>query len=528
MVTLSTERRAVLVFAAVLAALTILPYLWVHGHPEGFVSGDVEYTWILPPYPSDSLSYAAWTRQAADGALLFQVKYTGIDHDAVIFQPVFLIAGWLQAATEWPTGAALLAVRTLGVLGFVWTFHWFCLGFSLSRRQRVLALLLVVVSSGFGGLLAPAGLRSADVWMPDLNTLWSLVWNPVLSFSLVLLLAVAGNLQRHQRDGRRRRLIAAGALTGLLAFVHPYDVVPAALLGLFAVGTASPRSRMLGSLVSFALPAAPPVLFQGSLALFHPVLSAHSGALMESPAPWSYLTGLGLPLVLAVAAVVMLGPRRIWRDYRLLVFWILATALLLYLPVWFQRRFVTGLHPSVCVLGAVGLDLLATRAAGGRRPVWGSIVAALLAASSITHVHNARMTLVGLRQNPSFYFLPRPIAEALDFLASDSHPSDKVLAHANVATHIPGRTGNTVTHGHWAQSVDAEDHDRWLRFLFATKADGLDPQRAASLSERGIDYVVVDAAVWQLWLRQRMPDWLTAHYDVVFRNDGAMILKAKD
>ena len=67
---------------------TSLPYVvnWF------FTPAGHHYTWIMPPYPEDSLAYLAWSQQAAHGSLLFKLKYTALPHTAFLFQPFFCSA----------------------------------------------------------------------------------------------------------------------------------------------------------------------------------------------------------------------------------------------------------------------------------------------------------------------------------------------------------------------------------------------------------------------------------------------------
>src|SRR5208282_1280672 len=71
--------------------LTLLPYCvgyWLT--PKGYV-----YTWIIPPFPADSMAYMAWSRQAYNGSVLFSMKYTALPHSPFFFNPFFLVCGWL-------------------------------------------------------------------------------------------------------------------------------------------------------------------------------------------------------------------------------------------------------------------------------------------------------------------------------------------------------------------------------------------------------------------------------------------------
>src|SRR5262245_42399704 len=65
------------------------------------------YTWIVAPYPEDSLAYMAWCQQAAHGHWLFRLKYTALPHHAFLLHPYFLLCGWIGAATGWEPGFVL-------------------------------------------------------------------------------------------------------------------------------------------------------------------------------------------------------------------------------------------------------------------------------------------------------------------------------------------------------------------------------------------------------------------------------------
>ena len=79
-------------------------------------------------------------------------------------------------------------MRALAVAGFLWTLHRFSRVFALEPAERWLFLWLAVCSSGLGLLFGDGPLRPADLWMPEFNTLWSLVWNPIFAVALTLVL----------------------------------------------------------------------------------------------------------------------------------------------------------------------------------------------------------------------------------------------------------------------------------------------------------------------------------------------------
>lgn len=99
----------------------------------------------------------------------------------------------------------------------------------LTDFQTVVASIPVGVSSGVGGLAGLTGLtdrlpfQSADLWVPELTTYWSLLWNPLFPYSLLLMLWVIYQIDRGSRFKRKRDMWLAGLTAGLLALVHPYS-----------------------------------------------------------------------------------------------------------------------------------------------------------------------------------------------------------------------------------------------------------------------------------------------------------------
>jgi hypothetical protein len=248
---------------------------------------------------------------------------------------------------------------------------------------------------------------------------------------------------------------------------------------------------------------------------------------MQSPPPSTYLSGLGLPgLLFALGLVVLLREDR-WRGMRLPVFWVGVTSLLLYSPVWFQRHMALGLHLPVCIVAAVGLERIAGLASRGRPAVFAAVVAVVVAASAVTHFHNVVVGERAVRRQPSAYFLSGELAQALETLKARSDPEDRVLAHPSIAVQIPGRTGNPVLLGHWAQSVDSEEIQRWLGFLFSQASEARDAERRAAMHERRVRYVLVEPKMRRDWFRGPTPEWLARDFEVVFQADRVALLEAR-
>ena len=160
---------------------TSLPYFWNFIlRPTGY-----RYAWILPPYRDDAYGYMAWSQQAAHGALLFKVKFTAIPHSPFLFQPFFLACGWAARLFGCNPAVIHFLAKEIGVVLFFLVLYKYTDYLGLTAFQSLAASVLVGISSGVGGIIAllygvhePPAI-SADLWMPEVSTYWSLLWNPL-------------------------------------------------------------------------------------------------------------------------------------------------------------------------------------------------------------------------------------------------------------------------------------------------------------------------------------------------------------
>lgn len=505
----TVSRRLEAAWAVLLAALSAAPYVaaWLYG-PAGY-----RYLWVLPPFWADSFAYQAWSEQAAQGAWLFQLKYTALPHEPFLFHPLFLLLGRAAAWTGWPLGPLHLAAKTVGVVLFWVAFFRLARRLGLSGPGRAAAAILAGLSSGVGGLLLRLLGRDAlgrhlpvDLWLVDSNTFWSLLWNPLFPFSLAATLFFLEALDRASAEGSRAWACVTGGVGAVLISLHPYAVL---LVVTLSLGVAGLRRRwdVLPRLLGLA---AIPVAYLLWLSLSHPLVAIHQAmGHMDTPS-WP-------ALVLGWAPVLFLAPGA--RRQPLLWSWVLVALLLAQLPVWFQRKALFGVHVALCLLAGASCEALSRRLSLG---CYGALIlaAAAVALSVPTWAQIAvgvtrLLGQVGRRE----YYLSESHAQALDFLRARGSPQEIVFASLPTSVLVPALTGKTALWGHWAMSADYGARARWVRQLLHPGGDGAVKARQLW---KTVDYALLDGE-FKLLRDEGGLEWIQRGGELLFSNEAAVI-----
>ncbi len=371
----------VLIFAAVVMALTSVPYVigalrsndaWRF---SGFVVG-VE----------DGNSYLAKMQLGVHGQWLFQLPYAVEVHPRSLLFAFYILLGKLIG---WLAGTGdPLRLHSALVLGYhaVRVFWGFVLLFVSYRflaellpqvRQRRLGLMLVGLGGGLGWLLAALRLPGTplEFYSPEAFSFLDLYSLPHLSASRVFFLSGLLFYLWAVR-GRWPWVLAAGAAWFVMTLIQPlYMLVIFVLLGLHVIiltliafrqgdselirgvdlgGTAV---RALWVSVVAASGGAPLVLYTFFLFALDSTYQAWASQnIIPSPALWHYASAWGL---LALAGLFGLRPlyRRNLVAWALVLGWLLALPVLLYTPYNLQRRLAEGAQLPLAALALLGLTV---------------------------------------------------------------------------------------------------------------------------------------------------------------------------
>ena len=514
-------------WAIFIVALTSVPYFlnwWAA--PAGY-----RYTWILPPYPEDSFGYMAWAQQAARGAWLFKIKYTALPHAPFLFHPLFLLCGWLSAVLSGQIGVVFLFVKTIGVTLFLITFYRYSDYLNLSSSQSVVASILAGLSSGFGAIYVLCGFNwpvpPADLWMPEVSTFWSLLWNPLFPFSLTLMLLSIFWLDRGTQQSRAADFWRAGLAAGLMTLLHPYSA-PLLFAFAFILTTVRTKARSLPFLLRFFTASLPSAIYLGALSRLHPILARHGVAgEMKSPTIPSYVLGFGLPLLLLLAGLAILRGQLL-KKYWHLVLWYFLAVLLAYFPFWFQRKLVFGSHIPLCLLGGFVI--------GHALPFWpqrwrkigwtitGLVFLPLCASTSCYLLFNEFQQVKANRGDA--YFVSNEIFQGLKILEERSKPDEIVFATPGTSRLIPAFAGNTVVWGHWAMTVDYQERQAMLANCIGVGSYLPEEERAHLFWDSGIRFIFADGELKQ-FIESHPFVWGTILKDTekIFENRAVVIYR---
>jgi hypothetical protein len=487
---------------------TSLPHLLIwFSTPSGF-----HYSWALPPYPEDSFSYAAWAQQAAHGAWLFKIKYTALPHRAFLFNPFFLICGWLSSLSSCDIGLFFWIVKALGVVMFLVTFYRYIDYLGLRPVGSITASVVVGVAAGFGGLLAFFNLfnrgstRSADLWIPEVTTYWSLLWNPLFPVSLTLMLLSIYWLDRGTREARSGPLWYSGAAIGTLTLIHPYSV-PLFITLATVVTIARRRMQAAGMLCRYLAMALPPVIYLALIAKIHPLAAKHSEVgQMASPPLFSYGLGFGLPLLLSIVGLAV-DWKKLATHYWHIILWFVLSMVFAYLPFWFQRKLIFGAHVSLSILAGLGVNAIWAKYSTTLLRRWtliGIAIAVLpLMTTTPIYLFNKQRKEVASNKNGA-YFISGDLMEGLQFLKHNTEPDNVVFAGLATSRLIPAFSGNTVVWGHWAMSIDLKRRQAWAAIIFDPNSAWDDEIKSREFWGNDIQFLLADHDI-KRWLEDHPP-----------------------
>lgn len=466
------------VTASVLFA-TSLPYLFgLAIQPEGTL-----YLGVHSNY-DDHAVYASWTKQAQEGRIFFENRFTTDEQAGKTIHLYFLAAGWVAKAVGIPI--ALHAFRLLfGFLSLL-ALYRVVAAHVTDKSARLPAFVLGIVSMGLGfvfwknyGFDGPI-----DVWQPEAFLVPSLMQNGLFCAAIWLILVVWRSLLSARESWKP---IVPGAIAILvLTNIHTYDTLLIAIVGIgflaAMIGAKSFSWTWLARAVLIACGAIPAIAWFVYVRGSDPVFAARADTVtISAPIYWVILgvvpalliAGYGLSrngskiAVIAAAALItaiaigqattgyrmdvlwlsmplwlliaLCGAAICWLYkaetpfYGLLFSWILMGLIALYYPGLFQRKLAMALALPIGIAAGVGVFSLPIDRQKLRFATVSSAI--VLSLSGLFWIARETMMPVKNLSNTTMhriYWAPE-VAEFLQYFQQYAQPEDAVVAIPGVA-----------------------------------------------------------------------------------------------
>ena len=476
--------RKVVGAALLILLVSSLPYLiaWA-ATPE-----QAHFTGILLN-PLDGHSYLAKMRQGADGHLRFRLAFTPEEQRGAYLFVAHLLLGHLSRWLGLPLIVTYHVARLLAGLCLLLVAYSFT-RFVGGASAPFAAWLLLAVASGLGWLVALTGYLTSDLLVPEAFVFPAILDTFHFPLAIALMLVVLMTLARPGGPDRWGLLQAAGAAL-FLGVLQPFGVIP--VYGTLALWLAFRwgRDRRLdrGAVWKVAGTGLLAVLYPlyGLAAIrADPVLAGWSAQNQTpSPPPWDWLLAGGVLTVLALPGMARAARRRSDGDLLLLA-WVLAAGVGMYVPLALQRRLSLGLEVPLALLAAQGWQRsLLPRIRARRR---GPATAALLGFAALGNLFLMLTLVLGAFSGEPRFYLSDGEWEALRFLRREVSHEAVVLCSPRMGMFVPAWAGQAVVYGHPFETVDAPRRRAQVEAFFAGRMSPT--EQAAFLRENRVRYLL--------------------------------------
>ncbi len=482
----------------------------------------------------DTYTYVSFIEQSKQGAILLENLYMSEEQKPSLLRPSYLVIGKIANVFNLSSILTFHLSRVMLIAIFLPILYYFISIFLRDKLSRLLAFSLILTSSGLGYLLGNLFPDSSDLWIPESITFLALGEAPHFILSLILMLSGFILFLKGIEKAKIIFYVLSSIFFLLLSFEHPFNLFVVGLTVFITIFWLFKKKGLSLNAAFTSLGIILPVL---ALGLFYQYSETRLNPVMESwaaqnsllsPEPISFLFGFGLIIPLALIGI----ERSNWssKNIILLLSWVGATFSLLYLPFFFQRRFIEGVHLPLSIFAAIGLISLGDYAGkffkfSAQRNsfvIIGFLGVFVLMLSSLS-VTIAQISAIS-KDNPNAYYyhlLPQEI-EGMNWIKQYSSKQDVILTNWFYGNLLPGLTGRKVFLGHKVQTPYFDEKIDRINFFLKDE----DPETGqAFLKENQIAYIYLGRNDTILTYGFKPDEKL--YLEKVFDNKGAVVYKVK-
>jgi hypothetical protein len=432
----------------------------------------------------DVYTYASFIEQAKAGRNLFENQYTSEPQEPSLLRPSYLLIGKFANLTNISSINAYHISRIIFCIFFFFVLWKFLDIFFKDQKSKFITYAIVLTSSGIGLLIYKWFPDSADLWIPESNTFFSLGEAPHFILSQALMLLGYYFFIDYIRSKKVSRILLSMLFFLILSFEHPFNlVVIAPVIFLTALWGKLPWiiSGILGLGSGIGLGYA----YYSTLS--NPTLAIWQNQnVLLSPSPILYVTGFGFILILAIVGIEKLINENLLTSHKLLITWITVCSFLLYFPVNFQRRLIEGIHIPLAILATMGLLFLTQKYKENKQNLLISLSIIILSVTSIFMIYTDFRMISQDSDNNYYYHISSAEMTAVKWLGAETTTNDTILSNWYIGNLIPGIIGRKVYIGHKIQTANWNGKSQALD-LFVGNSDISSSQKF--LNDNHITYI---------------------------------------
>jgi len=473
--------------ALVVLVVTSLPYAY------GYLTSpdDKQFMGILFDVP-DVAQYFSWTRELGQ-AVLVENKLTPEPNPPIFFNLLWFVLGRIAVFLNLGYAEIYQVFRWAATVFFLAVSYHFCSLFFQGSRERKVAFLTILLSSGLGWMLVAYKRWSGsgetpfplDVYVAEPNSFFSLM---VVIFVLWL---------KFVELGRLKTALLAGLVGLVLGLEHAYDllIIYAVLIVFTALMVMREGFswRHIGGLAIVGGLSVPSALYAVYMTQWTPtwrgVLEQYDNAGVFTPDPFHLLILLGIAFMVAFVGFASATPGgSADKRWLLAKVWFGTSLFLAYLPTYYQIKMLIGWQVPIGILAVYLLYSRAVPALSQRMPRLAQALPLIfLLAILPTNLYLLAWRVTELSRYESPFYLYRDEVQALSWLEKNSDPSDVVLSSLVIGQYVPSISGNKVFWGHWTQTLDFFGKGKQVRRFFAQ--DTSEEERLELLRGYNVRYV---------------------------------------
>lgn len=431
----------------------------------------------------DGNSYIAKMRQGYDGAWSFTLSYTFESAEGAFIHGFYLFLGHVARWTSLPLIFTFHLFRVIFAGLMFWMLFQFTSRIIKTKSWRWLAFIIASVGSGMGWLGIPFDLFTADFWIAE--TYPFLTANTNAHFPIALSIQLWILLPRNNEKINWINGLVLAILGLLLAIISPFGVVVVMgiLAGIFLWRYLRKEDwiPILQRIFLLGFAAGPLLVYYLWISIYHPVLSQWS-IQNQTPSPpvWDLILSLSPALLLA-----FWGLPRAWKSERkeihLIMIWMIASLILIYLPIGLQRRFMQGLYIPTVLLAVFALESYFEA-----RPKFNKSAVILFSLLSLPTNLILILTLsYGIRTHAPELYLTADEYLVIQWIDENAFANAHILASPDVALAIPTHSDARVYYAHPFETINAEYKAQALEDFFS--GDLKDPN--AWLMQSDVEFI---------------------------------------